>query len=162
MLEIENLSTAGNFKREINMSFCHKPSKRQIKSNGWQIKDLSKPLLAFCRDSSGFQGKKMVGVDFFVRKQSLPSKKLVTTAKCRSSSVVRKMSQNDRQRRQRIILRRASGLIFPKQTENGAISDTERRSDYCDDEMSLFLFLFFRLTFRIKLKKSFKSCLYFF
>jgi len=50
--------TAGNFKREINMSFCHKPSKRQIKSNGWQIKDLSRPLLAFCRDSSGFQGKK--------------------------------------------------------------------------------------------------------
>ena len=28
--KIENLSVAGNFKREINMSFCHKPSKRRF------------------------------------------------------------------------------------------------------------------------------------
>ena len=34
----------------------------------------------------------MVGVDFFVRKPSLPSKKLVTTAKCWPPPVVRKSS----------------------------------------------------------------------
>ena len=32
-LQIKNLSTAGNFKRETIMKFCHKPSKRQIKSS---------------------------------------------------------------------------------------------------------------------------------
>ena len=40
--KIENLSTAGNLKREINMSFCHKPSKRPKKPVGLTGVDLLK------------------------------------------------------------------------------------------------------------------------
>ncbi len=48
VLQVKNLSTAGNFKREIYMSLCHKPSKRQpippaCKQNIRRLHNLPRP-----------------------------------------------------------------------------------------------------------------------